>query len=159
MAPVPAPVLVLGSVASIQFGQALGKSLFGTVGPFGVVALRLGIAAVVLALVFRPRIPRRLPDLALVAGFGTAIAGMNLVYLALRYLPLGPAIALQLLGPITLALVTSRRPTDLGLAGLAGVGVWLFHGAGEAAGEAGGRHCRPPGCSGRWPPAWRWRPI
>ncbi|SFO85841.1 inner membrane transporter RhtA [Amycolatopsis arida] len=132
MTPLPAPVLVLGSVASIQFGQAMGKQLFGQVGPLGVVALRLGLAAVILGLVWRPRPPRGKRELVLALGFGIAIAGMNLIYLALRYLPLGLATSLQLLGPITLALVTSRRAVDLGFAALAGAGVWLFHAPGAA---------------------------
>lgn len=127
MARVPAPLLVLGSVVSVQFGQAVGKRLMGPVGPAGVVALRLGLAAVLLLFLYRPPLPRRWLDAGLALGFGTAIAGMNLIYPALRYLPLGLAISLQLLGPIALALLTSRRVPDLVLAGLAGCGVWLFH--------------------------------
>jgi inner membrane transporter RhtA len=120
-------MLVLGAVVSVQFGQALGKQMFGVVEPMGVVALRLGLAAVVLLAVHRPAVPRSRAELALVLGFGTAIAGMNLIYPALAYLPLGLAISLQLLGPVTLALLASRRLLDLLLAALAGLGVWLFH--------------------------------
>ncbi|WP_063628815.1 EamA family transporter [Amycolatopsis taiwanensis] len=127
-----APLLILGSVLSIQFGQALGKDLFGAVGPCGVVALRLGIAAMLMLLVYRPTPPRRRSEWALILGFGTAISGMNVIYLALGHLPLGLAIALQLLGPITLAVLTSRRLLDLALALLAGFGVWLFHVPGSA---------------------------
>lgn len=122
-----APVLVLGSMLSVHFGLAVGKQLFGTVGPMGVVALRLGLAALLLLLLHRPALPRTRADALLVLGFGTAIAGMNLVYPALRYLPLGTASALQLIGPVTLALLASRRTADLALAALAGLGVWLFH--------------------------------
>lgn len=123
----PAPSLVLCSVLSVQFGQAIGKSLFGPIGSGGVVALRLGLAAIVLLLIFRPSLPRGRLNVALVLGFGTAIAGMNLVYPAMQYLPLGLATSLQLLGPIALALLTSRRLSDVGFAALAGFGVWLFH--------------------------------
>ncbi|MEU4887597.1 EamA family transporter [Streptomyces xinghaiensis] len=122
-----APVLVLGSMLSIHFGLAVGKQLFDTVGPMGVVALRLGLAALLLLLLHRPALPRTRADILLVLAFGTAIAGMNLVYPALRYLPLGTASALQLIGPVTLALLASRRTADLALAALAGLGVWLFH--------------------------------
>lgn len=124
---VAAPALVLGAVVSVQFGQALGKQMFGVVEPMGVVALRLGMAALLLLAVHRPALPRTRADLGTVLGFGTAIAGMNLIYPALHYLPLGPAISLQLLGPICLALLASRRALDLAFAGLAGAGVWLFH--------------------------------
>lgn len=123
----PAPLLVVYSVLSVQFGQAIGKSLFGPVGPGGVVALRLGLASLVLLLIFRPALPRGRANVVLVLGFGTAIAGMNLIYPAMQYLPLGLATSLQLLGPITLALLTARRLLDAGFAALAGLGVWLFH--------------------------------
>lgn len=119
-------VCVLGSVVSIQFGQALGKQLAAEVGAGGVVALRLGLAALVLALVHRPGWPRRWADVRNSVALGTAIAGMNLIYPALRYLPLGYAIALQLLGPICLAVFTVRRPSGVALALLAGCGIWLF---------------------------------
>jgi len=123
----PAPVLVLCSVLSVQTGQAIGKHLFGTVSPAAVVALRLGMAAGLLLLVHRPSVPRRWRDLRTVLGFGTAIAGMNLIYPAMSHLPLGMATTLQLLGPVTLALVTSRKPADLAVAATAGAGVWLFN--------------------------------
>lgn len=87
-------MLVLCSVLSVQFGQAIGKSLFGPVGPGGVVALRLGLAALVLLLIYRPALPRGRTNVVLVLGFGTAIAGMNLVYPAMQYLPLGLATSL-----------------------------------------------------------------
>ncbi|WP_282791482.1 EamA family transporter [Streptomyces sp. CC224B] len=127
MTKLPAPALLLGSVLSIQFGQAVGKQLTGAVGASGVVALRLGTAAVVLLLLYRPSLPRSRTDVGLVLGFGTAVAGMNLVYPAMVLLPLGLASALQLLGPITLALLTARRAREAGCALLAGGGVWLFH--------------------------------
>ncbi len=123
----PAPSLILGSVLSIQFGQAIGKQLAGTVGAAGVVALRLGLAAAFLLLLHRPALPRSRTDISVILGFGTAIAGMNLIYPALTLLPLGLASALQLLGPITLALLTSRRVLDAGCAVLAAGGVWLFY--------------------------------
>ncbi|MFC8822835.1 EamA family transporter [Streptomyces rochei] len=123
----PAPALMLGSVLSIQFGQAIGKQLAGTVGAAGVLALRLGLAAALLLLLHRPALPRSRTDIGVILGFGTAIAGMNLIYPALTLLPLGLASALQLLGPITLALLTSRRVLDAGCAVLAAGGVWLFY--------------------------------
>lgn len=124
--PIPAPLLVLVSVICVQFGQSLGKSLFGSVGPAGVVALRLGLAAVVLLLVFRPGMPRGRSERGIVLALGTAIAGMNLIYPALVYLPVGLATSVQLMGPITLALVTSRRLLDALFVLIAGTGLWLF---------------------------------
>ncbi|MFF1695841.1 DMT family transporter [Streptomyces sp. NPDC058257] len=127
MTTLPAPALMLGSVLSLQFGQALGKQLAGATGAPGAVTLRLGLAAVFLLLLYRPALPRSRTDIGLVLAFGTAIAGMNLIYPALLLLPLGLASALQLLGPITLAVLTSRRPRDACWAVLAGCGVYLFH--------------------------------
>ncbi|MCV2457757.1 hypothetical protein OEB94_00350 [Streptomyces sp. ICN988] len=124
MTKLPAPALMLGSVLSIQFGRAVGKQLSDTIGASGTVALRLGPAAVLL---YRPSLPSSRTDAGVILGFGTAIAGMNLIYPALTLLPLGMVSALQLLGPTTLALLTSRRLLDAGCAVLAGGGVWLFY--------------------------------
>jgi inner membrane transporter RhtA len=122
----PPALLVLGSVLSVQAGQAFGKHLLGETGPAGVIALRLGLAALVLLAVHRPALPKR-RDLLPLLGFGTAIAGMNLIYPALRYLPMGVASALQLLGPLTVALCSARRIRHVAFAVLAGAGVWLLH--------------------------------
>lgn len=123
---IPAPLLILGSVVSIQAGQACGKAMFGLAGASGVVTLRLTFAALVL-LVRRPAPPRR-DSLGLVAALGTAIAGMHLIYPAMERLPVGVASTLQFLGPLTLALVKARRPADLMWAVLAGTGVFLIYG-------------------------------
>jgi threonine/homoserine efflux transporter RhtA len=124
----PAPLLVLGSVVSVQVGQALGKRAFDLLEPAGVVTLRLGLAAVVLLAVLRPRPPVDLRALGLVVAFGTAIAGMNLVYPAMQHLPLGVATSLVLLGPLAVALAGSRRTLDATWAMVAGVGVFLIGG-------------------------------
>jgi threonine/homoserine efflux transporter RhtA len=125
---VPAPLLVVGSVLSVQAGQAVGKLMFGVLAPQGVVTLRLGLAALVLLAVWRPRLPTDPRSLGLVLGFGTAIAGMNLIYPAMSDLPLGVATSVQLVGPLTVAIAGSRRARDLVWAVLAGTGIWLFHG-------------------------------
>ncbi|NNH70123.1 EamA family transporter [Nocardia uniformis] len=109
----------------MQTGQAFGKQLFAQVGPGGVVALRLGIAALILLALCRPRTMPRGARLWNVLGLGAAIAGMNLIYPALLYLPLGVASSLQLLGPLTVALCSSRRAVDLGVVALVVTGVWL----------------------------------
>lgn len=129
-AAVPAPLLILGSVVSIQAGQALGKGMFPVAGTAGVVVLRLGFAAAVLLLVRRPPLPRGSAGLA--AALGTAIAGMHLIYPAMQRLPVGVASAFQYLGPLTLALVKARRPADLLWAALAGAGVFLMDAPGGA---------------------------
>ncbi|MGI5466345.1 EamA family transporter [Streptomyces sp. CA-132043] len=130
---VPAPAFVLASVCSVQVGQALGKGLFGTVGgPWGVVALRLSFAAAVLLAVWRPRLPERRGDILLILAFGTAIAGMNLVYPAMRYLPLGAAVTIQLTGPLVVSLFAVRRRRDAAWGLLAVLGLVLFSDPGSA---------------------------
>ncbi|MEU9023095.1 EamA family transporter [Actinomadura sp. NPDC048394] len=135
-AAVPAPLLILGSVVSIQAGQACGKGMFAIAGAAGVVVLRLGFAAAVLLLVRRPPPPRGSAGLAL--ALGAAIAGMQLIYPAMQRLPVGAASAFQFLGPLTLALVRARRPADLLWAALAGAGVFLMHAPGGAPLSASG---------------------
>lgn len=123
---IPAPLLVLAAAVCTQSGQALGKSLFDRLDPLGVVSLRLGIAALVVMLLYRPfSRPRTLRQAATVAGLGVAIAGMNLIYPALQYLPLGVASTIQLMGPLAVAVAGSRRVRDLTVVALAAAGLWL----------------------------------
>ncbi|MCG8923384.1 DMT family transporter [Lentzea sp. CC55] len=113
--------LVLGSVISLQFGAAFANQLFGQVGAPGATALRLGIAALVLAVVVRPKF--RQETLVL----GMTMAGMNgTFYLALDRIPLGVAVTIEFLGPLGLAAVLSRRPRDFVWVGLALVGVLVL---------------------------------
>jgi len=125
---VPPVGLVLGAVTSIQFGAALGVTLFDNVGPAGTSVLRLSIAALVLVALVRPR-PRAYPaaDLRLVALFGLVLGAMNLTfYEALDRLPLGVAVTFEFAGPLTVAVLASRRALDLVWAVLAAVGIVLL---------------------------------
>jgi inner membrane transporter RhtA len=128
----PAPVLVVGAVASVQSGAAIATRLFPMVGPAGAVFLRLALSAVLVAALARPRIrsiPRR--HLALGAFFGLVLAAMNLsFYLALDRVPLGVGVTVEFLGPLAVAIAGSRRALDLLWVGLAVVGVVLIAGVG-----------------------------
>jgi len=140
---VPPTVLVLGAVASVQTGASLAKSLFDDVGPGGTVLLRVLLAAVVLVIIWRPRITgieRR--DWLLVLGFGTALAGMNFAfYSALDRIPLGVAVTLEFVGPLGVAVAGSRRALDLLWVVMAAAGILLladpFTGGGTDAAGAG----------------------
>jgi inner membrane transporter RhtA len=117
-------------VASVQFGAALAVTLFDEVGPGGTVLLRLGFAAVVLLVVWRPR-PGALtaPQLRAVALFGLALAGMNgCYYLALDRIDQGVAVTFEMVGPLGVAVAGSRRGVDLVWVGLAAAGVLLLTG-------------------------------
>lgn len=120
--------LVLASILSVQFGGALAATLIPLVGVLGSVALRLGIAAVIMLLLARPD-PRGhdRPDWLTVVAFGAALAAMNSTfYGALGRLPIGVAVTIEFLGPLLLAAAMSRHLVD-GLAVLAaGAGVVLI---------------------------------
>jgi len=137
---VPSPILILGGIASVQFGSGFAATLFDQAGPAGVVLLRLTLAAALLLPISRPRLAGRTRRQLLVAiGFGVALAAMNWsFYEALNRLPLGPAVTVEFAGPLTVAILGSRRVLDLLWAALAGGGVALLAFAGsDGSGSAG----------------------
>jgi len=120
--------LIAGSCASLQLGAALAVQLFPDVGAWGVSALRLLIAATLLVVVSRPRIRSwRRAEWTAIVWFGLSLAGMNgFFYAAIERLPLGPAVAIEFLGPLALAAAQTRRLTDAAWVGLAVAGVGIF---------------------------------
>jgi inner membrane transporter RhtA len=114
--------LMTGSAASSQLGAATAALAFPVLGPAGVVAIRQWVAAAVLLTTVRPKFSsftRRQwrPVLALALIFAT----MNLsLYLAIDRIGLGLAVTLEFLGPLSVALLASRRVIDLGCALVAG---------------------------------------
>ncbi|MPY54504.1 EamA family transporter [Streptomyces acidicola] len=124
--------LVLAGGISVQFGAALAVSLMPRAGAFGVVTLRLVVAAVVLLIVCRPRLRgHSRTDWGTVIVFGITMAAMNgLFYQAVDRIPLGPAVTLEVLGPLALSVLASRRAVNLLWAGLALGGVFLLSGGG-----------------------------
>lgn len=125
---VPAPLLVLAGVVSVQFGGALAATLVPQIGAAGSVVLRLLIATALLLLFARPRWRgHRLRDWATVGCFGLALGQMNFAfYASLGHLPIGVAVTIEFIGPLTLAAVLSRRPRDLLAVAAASVGVVLI---------------------------------
>ena len=75
------------------------------------VMLRLVFSAVLLLLIARPALRGHSRDGWLaVVGFGVVLAVMNgLFYLALERLPLGVTVTIEVLGPLVLSIVASRR--------------------------------------------------
>jgi inner membrane transporter RhtA len=124
--------LVLAGGVSVQFGGALAVTLIPQVGALGVVALRLLVAAVVLLAVCRPGLRgHSRTDWGTVLVFGVTMAAMNgLFYQAVARIPLGPAVTLEVLGPLALSVLASRRAVNLVWAGLALAGVFLLGGGG-----------------------------
>lgn len=122
----PAPVLVLCAVLSVQTGATLAKGSFDLVDPIGMAGLRHAVAAAILLLWWRPRPPANRREWLLVLGLGTMIAGMNASFLALGHLAVGIAATLFFLGPFCVALLGARRLLDAGWAVLAAAGVILL---------------------------------
>ena len=117
-------------MASFQIGAAIAKGMFPAIGPQGAATLRLGLGALLLLAIMRPwrNWPRPAPLLPLF-GLGFAMATtIVMFYLAIERLPLGAAIALQFLGPLVVAVLGSRRATDLFWVALAAAGVWALVG-------------------------------
>jgi len=117
--------LMTGSAASNQVGAATAALAFPALGPAGVVAVRQWVAAVALLVTVRPKFAsftRRQwqPVLALAAIF----AVMNLsLYTAIDTIGLGLAVTLEFLGPLSVALLASRRVRDIACALVAAAAV------------------------------------
>ncbi|MBP2170526.1 inner membrane transporter RhtA [Erwinia toletana] len=127
--PVWLPILVLLiAMTSIQGGAALAKTLFPLVGAPGITALRLGLGTVILCIIFKPwRLRFSRQQMGPLIIYGLALGAMNyLFYLALRTVPLGIAVALEFTGPLTLALLGSRRALDFVWVVLAVLGLWFL---------------------------------
>lgn len=125
---VPAVMLVLLAIASVQWGSSTAKGLYDLATPLNVVWLRLLGAGLALLLVARPRLTGRpAADWALVTGYGLVLATMNFTfYLAIERIPIGMAVTLEFLGPLGVALGASRRARDLLWVALAAIGVALL---------------------------------
>lgn len=125
-----AVAMVVGGSLSVQFGAAFAALLFPLIGPLGAVTIRLVVAAVILLAVVRPRLGgHRRADYGVIVAFGLVLAAMNAsIYEAIARLPLGVAVTLEFLGPLGLALATSRRWRDVVWVASAGGGVVLLEG-------------------------------
>jgi inner membrane transporter RhtA len=120
--------LMLGSALANQIGASAGALAFPVIGPLGVVAIRQWVAAAVLWATARPK-PRAFtraqwrPVLALALVY----AVMNLtLYTAIDRVGLGLAVTLEFLGPLTVALASSRRRLDAACAVVAAAAVLVL---------------------------------
>lgn len=123
------PVLAIAAAMVSQYaGAAFAKHLFPLVGAEGVVALRVGLSALLLAGFTRPwrALPSRadLPNLLL---YGLTLGCMNLlIYRAFSRIPIGIAVSIEVMGPLAVVLLSSRRARDFAWVACAGFGLWLL---------------------------------
>jgi inner membrane transporter RhtA len=117
--------MVIGAILSVQVGAAIAKDLFAVIPPTAMVWMRLATSAVIFLIIARPAIRGRTGrDWAIALGFGVALVTMNwAIYQSFAQIPLGMAVTIEFLGPLTVALLGSRRPRDLLWVLLAGAGV------------------------------------
>jgi inner membrane transporter RhtA len=98
-------LMCLLSMSSIQFGAALSSSAIAAYGSAGASWLRLAFAALILAVVVRPPIFKYRREQwigALVLGITTALMTISF-FAAIERIPLGLAVAIDFLGPLSVA--------------------------------------------------------
>ena len=125
---VPPWGLAVAAMLSVQLGAALSVDLIETVGPAGTAWLRLTIGALIfLALARPPRRAVRRRDVPTLLGLGVTTGLVSIAFLAaIERIPLGTAVAIEFLGPLTVAAMRSHSTRALTWPALALVGVVLL---------------------------------
>ena len=123
--------MILGSTISVQVGSAFAKELFPTTGPLAMVWLRLTMGALILVIAVRPKLKGHTrSDWLVLLGYAAVLVTMNATfYQAVARIPLGLAVTIEFLGPLTVAIVRSRGLRDLLWVGLAALGVVILGGS------------------------------
>lgn len=119
---------MLAGIVSVQFGGALAATLVPLIGAGGSVVLRLLFASALLLVFVRPRWRghSRRAWLTVIA-FGVALGLMNFTfYSSLAHLPIGVAVTIEFIGPLSLAAALSRRWLDAVAVAAAAAGVVLI---------------------------------
>lgn len=141
--------MILATSASIQLAAAVAHSLFSTLGPAGVSALRFALGAAIVLPAVRPRVRGRdrVTWLVIVA-YGVSLGALNLAFFeAIARLQLGLAVTFAFLAPLTVALAGSRRRRDAAYAIAAAAGVVLLGGIDRPASAAGVGYAIAAGCA------------
>jgi inner membrane transporter RhtA len=137
---VAGPGMAMAAMLSVQLGAALSTGLFAQLGTPGTAWLRLSWAAVFFLIVARPplrRLPRRV--IAAASGLGVVTGSMTMLFLAaIDRIPLGTAVAIEFLGPLSVAVLRSHSRRQLVWPLLAGVGVLALTEPWQAAPDAAG---------------------
>lgn len=149
MSVVPPSALVLSSIVSVQVGAGLAGRMFGQVTPAVMTGLRLWSSALIVAAFGGRELARSLRELvaerawrdaAVAVAFGVTLGIMNYsIYQSFARIPLGIAVTIEFLGPLAVAVASSRRLIDLAWVGLAGAGVALLSNGWSSLAAHGGR--------------------
>jgi inner membrane transporter RhtA len=127
---VPPELLILAGTLSVQCGGGLASNLIREYGPLPVVAMRIVFGAAMLIVFQRARV-RGTARSALLSclTLGIILAAMNsLFYVGLSRIPLGVAVTIEFWGPLTVAVLGSRRWLDLVWVAMAGAGIYILAG-------------------------------
>lgn len=120
-------ILLFIAMISIQLGAGFAKSLFPLAGAAGTSLLRLFFATAILWIIWRPwRFKFETDQLKSLLWYGGALGLMNLTfYISLERIPLGLAVTLEFIGPLTLSILSSRKKIDFLWVLLAAAGIYL----------------------------------
>ena len=125
IAPIPA---VLLAIVSVQCGAAIAKGLFPEIGAAATASLRIGLSAVILLVAFRPKLSElNAKQWKYVILYGLSLGAMNMIfYFAIERIPIGLGVTLEFVGPLVLAIFSSKKAVDFIWVILAAVGIALI---------------------------------
>jgi len=127
---VPAPLLMVAAMLSFQLGAAVATGLFAQIGVPATAFLKNAVGGLLLVAIARPSLRRPPVELLWLAVFGAELALMNIAfYEAIGRIPLGVAVTVEFVGPLSVALLHSRRGRDVLWVAMAVAGIGLFAGA------------------------------
>lgn len=133
---VPVFLVVMGEAVVIYLATAIAKVAFTQLDPLYAVWYRVGFMAIMLLAWRRPwrtekrhNLPHDVPGWAIVVGCGIAVVLMNtMFYVAISNMDMGIAVAIEFMGPLSVAVITGRSWRErLGIC-IAACGVVLLAG-------------------------------
>ncbi|MFK7978447.1 MAG: DMT family transporter [Saprospiraceae bacterium] len=127
----PPQGLVLLAIIAIQVGSGIAVQLFPILGIEGTVAVRIVFSAIILGMTAKAKLYSLwqifLANWAILCLFGICMVAMNFFfYKALFRIPLGAVVAIEFVGPLSLAAITSKRLIHFLWVALAAVGILLL---------------------------------
>ncbi|MGO4146495.1 DMT family transporter [Paenarthrobacter sp. YAF11_1] len=126
--PIPPWGLAVAAMLSVQLSSALSVGLIAEVGAAGTAWLRLSLGTIIFLAIARPPLRSvRRPDILPLLGLGIATGLMTIMFLAaVERIPLGTTVAIEFLGPLTVAAIRSHNRRALAWPVLALLGVVLL---------------------------------